>query len=166
MSSTATNTQHHDDIEQNLDDKQNLIVNGTFTDADGNASTEPWIARTASTPIRIPGGLHQLSLFRAEHISQVLNIKEDQEFYVHYSFLAAASNPSPGTYIRVKVGNRLAEDEVDIVVNNKLLYPRSRIGTQRFSLRGGELTVSFANETINSDRFISLTDIRLWIEPV
>lgn len=166
MSSTSSNTQHHDYIEQTPDDNQNLIVNGTFTDADGNASTEPWIARTASTPIRIPGGRHQLSLFGTEHISQTLAIEEDQEFYVHYSFLAAASNPSPSTYIRVKVGNRLVEDEVDIVVNNKVLYPRSRVGTQRFSLRGGDLTVSFANETINSERFISLTDIKLWIEPV
>lgn len=166
MSSTSSNTQRHDHIEPSTDDKQTLIVNGTFTDADGNASTVPWVTRTTSTPFRIPGGRHQLSLFRAEHISQTLAIDEDQEFYVHYSFLAAASNPSPETYIRVKVGNRLAEDEVDIVVNNKLLYLRSRVGTQRFSLRGGDLTMTLANETINSDRFISLTDIKLWIEPV
>lgn len=162
MSTTLIQTPHP--IEPQAD--ENLIVNGTFTDVHGNASTLPWITRTASTPLRIPGGRHQLSLFRAENISQTLAIDESQEFYVHYSFLAAASHPSPSTYIRVKVGNRLIEDEVDIVVNNKVLYQRSRTGTQRFSLRGGELTVSFANEAINSDRFISLTDIRLWIEPV
>lgn len=146
--------------------QNNLIKNAVFTDKDGNASKEFWNTNSHFDPVRIPGGRHQLSLGRQEYIRQKLTISESARFKVHYAFLAAATHPSHETYIRVKVANALADEEIDIVVNNKILYPRQHIGSRVFSPSGGELELSIANQVLNPERLITLTEIALWIEPV
>lgn len=144
----------------------NLIRNGHFTDLQGNASTEHWSTNTASQPVRIPGGHHTLSLDAREFIAQKADTVQAQNFKVHYSFLAAATHPSPGTYINVRVANDWISEQVDMVVNNQVLYLHTHTGSRMFSAQGGPLQLTFANQVLNAGRFIELTDIKLWIEPV
>ena len=145
---------------------ESRVRNGTFTDYAGNASTEHWKTNAASVPVRIPGGKHTLSLNARDFITQELEQVTEQNFKVHYAFKAAASHPSPNTYIRVRVEDERLKEEVDIVVNNKVLHERSHTGIWTFSANSGPLKFTFSNEVLNSGRFIELTDISLWIEAV
>ncbi|BAP42784.1 phosphopantothenoylcysteine decarboxylase [Pseudomonas sp. StFLB209] len=147
-------------------DKVNLIKNSHFADDDGLASTEYWQTNAQSLPVYWQGGKYSLPLYNREALSQTITIGTAQPFTIHYALWASASHPTPSTYLRVKVENARTQEEVDIVINNKVLFPLQHDSTLRFSPADGDLTITFSNEALNPGRALNLTAIELWIEPV